>query len=110
MVRNYDVIVFRCNDAEKSLYNSDITAIMMKMRMCNMQAYEFYAVPKNGLIPIPEKYRSQITDNVMVIVLEKKPGALGREAANNRKKTDLLSPPSLKTKGWKFSREDANER
>ena len=75
-----------------------------------MQAYEFYATPENGVIPIPEKYRSQITDNVMVIILEKKPWTISREAANTRKKTDLLSPPSLKTKGWKFNREDANER
>ena len=75
-----------------------------------MQAYEFYAIPKNGVIAIPEKYRSQITDNVMVIILEKKPLTFNREAVNTRKKTDLLSPPSLKTKGWKFNREDANER
>ena len=75
-----------------------------------MQAYEFYAMPKNGVIPIPEKYRSQITDNVMVIILEKKPWTISREVSKTRKKTDLLSPPSLKTKGWKFSREDANER
>ena len=29
---------------------------------------------------------------------------------NVQKKTDLLSPPTLKTRGWKFSREEANER
>ena len=75
-----------------------------------MQAYEFYATPKNGAIPIPEQYRNQITDSVMVIVIEKKPWTSSREVANARKKTDLLSPPSLKTKGWKFNREDANER
>jgi len=46
----------------------------------------------------------------MVIILEKKPWTFCREAASNRKKTDLLTPPSLKTKGWKFNREDANER
>ena len=28
----------------------------------NMQAYEFYAKPKDGIIPIPEQYRGQITD------------------------------------------------
>jgi len=75
-----------------------------------MQAYEFHAIPKNGVIPIPERYKSQITDNVMVIVLEKKSWTFNREEANARKKTDLLSPPSLKTKGWRFNREDANER
>ena len=75
-----------------------------------MQAYEFYAKPKNGVIPIPEQYRSQITGSVMVIVLDKKPLVFNHEEANARRKTDLLSPPSLKTKGWRFSREDANER
>ena len=75
-----------------------------------MQAYEFYAKPQNGVISIPEQYRNQITDNVLVIVLEKKPWQFNRDEANARKKTDLLSPPSLKTKGWKFNREEANER
>ena len=75
-----------------------------------MQAYEFYAKPKNGVIPIPEQYRNIITDDVMVIVLEKKPLRFDREEINARKKTDLLPPPILKTKGFKFSREEANER
>jgi hypothetical protein len=33
-----------------------------------------------------------------------------REEANARRKTDLLSPPTLKTKGMKFSLDEANER
>ena len=78
--------------------------------MSNMQAYEFYAKPQNGIISIPEQYRNQITDNVLVIILEKEPWTFNRDEANTRKKSDLLSPPTLKTKGWKFSREDANER
>ena len=75
-----------------------------------MQAYEFYTKPKNGVIRVPEQYKNQITDNILVIVLEKKQTTLNREEANVRKKTDLLSPPSLKTKGWKFNREEANAR
>ena len=75
-----------------------------------MQAYEFYAKPQDGVIPIPEQYRSQITDSVMVIVLEKRHWKFNREEANARRKTDLLSHPSLKTKGWRFSRDEANER
>jgi len=67
-----------------------------------MQAYEFYTKPKDGMIPIPEQYINQITDTILVIVLEKKPMTFNREEANARKKTDLLSPPTLKTKGWKF--------
>ncbi|MCL2188520.1 MAG: hypothetical protein FWC16_06690 [Defluviitaleaceae bacterium] len=75
-----------------------------------MQAYEFYAKPKDGMITIPEQYRNIITDNIQVIILEKTPWSFNREEANARKKTDLLSPPFLKTKGWKFNREEANER
>ena len=74
-----------------------------------MQAYEFYSKPENGAIPIPEQYRNQITDNVMVIVLEKNPWRFNREEANVRSKSDLLLPPTLDTRGWKFDREEANE-
>lgn len=75
-----------------------------------MQAYEFYAKPENGMIKIPEQYRNEITDSIFVIVLQKSPSAINHEEANSRKKTDLLSAPSLKTMGWKFNREDANAR
>ena len=47
-----------------------------------MQAYEFYAKPENGVIPIPKQYKNQITDTVMVIVLEKKPWKFDREEAS----------------------------
>ena len=75
-----------------------------------MQAYEFYAKPENGVIQIPEQYINQISDHVMVIVLEKKPSTIDRKEVNFRKKTDLLSPPTLDTREWKFNREEANER
>jgi hypothetical protein len=75
-----------------------------------MQAYEFYAKPTDGVIRIPEQYRNQITDNALVIVIEKKAETFNREEATARNKTDLLSPPTLKTKGWKFNREEANAR
>ena len=75
-----------------------------------MQAYEFFAKPQNGVIPIPEQYRNIIKNSVKVIVLEKEPFRVSTEDSNVRNKTDILSPPDLKTKGWKFSREEANER
>ena len=76
----------------------------------DMQAYEFYTKPEGGIIQIPERYKNQITDNILVIILEKKPLVFTPKEANARKKTDLLSPPSLKTKDWVFNREEANER
>ena len=75
-----------------------------------MQAYEFFAIPKNGTIQIPEQYRQKITSGVKVILLEEKAWLLDEDDGNIRLKSDLLLPPSLDTKGWKFSREEANER
>jgi hypothetical protein len=75
-----------------------------------MQAYEFYTKPKNGIIQIPENYKNLITEDVMVIILEKKSAPVVNLEANKQRKTDVLSPPVLKTKGWKFDREEANAR
>ena len=73
-----------------------------------MQVYEFLAKPENGAIPIPEEFRNRITSHVKVIVLEMKP--FGVKETNKKFKTDLLLPPVLDTKSWKFNREEANER
>jgi hypothetical protein len=75
-----------------------------------MQAYEFYAKPENGIISIPDNYRHLITDEITVIILDKKHSLFEPVKNNSIRKTDLLSPPVLKTKGWKFDREEANER
>jgi len=75
-----------------------------------MQAYEFLAKPENGVIPIPEEFRNRITSDVKVIVLETKQNGFGFKETNKGYKSDLLLPPTLNTKGWKFSREEANER
>jgi hypothetical protein len=72
-----------------------------------MQAYEFYATPENGFIPIPEQYRSSIKKNVKVIVLEEK---IAKPIVDTRRKSDFLLPPTMDTRGWKFNREEANER
>jgi len=72
-----------------------------------MQAYEFYATPENGSIKIPEKYRDKITSGVKVILLEEK--LIGKEV-NNHYKSSLLLTPTLNTKDWEFSRDEANER
>ena len=75
-----------------------------------MQAYEFVAKPENGAIPIPEEFRNRITSDVKVIVLETKLNGFGYNETGKGYKSDLLLPPVLDTKGWKFSREEANER
>lgn len=73
-----------------------------------MEAYEFYAKPENGMLPIPDEYKNLLEDTVKVIVLE----GFSREAEqkNVKRKSDMLSPITIKTNGWKFDREEANER
>ena len=75
-----------------------------------MQAYEFYATPENGTITIPEHYRNRIKSGVKVILLEQKPSLNAKPEENTNCKSNLLLPPTMKTNGWRFSREKANER
>ena len=70
-----------------------------------MQAYEFYAKLEDGFIRIPEKYRNKIASDIKVILLEQ-----NEEEINTRKRTDLLSPISIDTRGWRFDKDEANER
>ena len=65
-----------------------------------MQAYEFYAMPENGFIRIPDNYKDKIVSKIKVIVVDDKSPSI----------RDLLLPPTLDTRGWKFNREEANER
>ena len=65
-----------------------------------MQTIEFYAKPENGVIIIPEAYRERTHFKVTVVDDE--------FASIN--KWDLIFPPSIDTKKWRFDREEANER
>ncbi|MCL2496325.1 MAG: hypothetical protein FWF04_02785 [Clostridiales bacterium] len=71
-----------------------------------MRADEFYATAEDGIIRIPEKYKNKKSFKVMVL----EDFRLNREEANDKRKSDLLLPPTMDTKGWKFNREVANER
>lgn len=67
-----------------------------------MQAYEFNATASNGFIKIPEEYAKKISSDVRVIVMtEKKPRS---------KKQNLFPDFGINTEGYKFNREEANER
>ena len=69
-----------------------------------MQAYEFDAVVKNGVINIPEKYLDKQLSFIRVILLTKSDDVLPV------KKEGKFSAMRLKTKGFTFNREEANER
>jgi hypothetical protein len=68
-----------------------------------MQAYEFSSVIEDdGIIHIPPQYLPNISSPVKVILL-----------ANNQEKNKtgkMFSAIKLKTKGFKFDRDAANER
>ena len=70
-----------------------------------MPAYEFYAKLENGFIRVPKKYRDKIKSGIKVILLEE-----NIESPTESKRTDLLSPISIDTRGWRFDKEEANER
>jgi len=68
-----------------------------------MQAFEFNSVVENeGIIHIPQQYLTNISSPVKVIILT-------NEKAQNSK-SKHFSAISLGTKGFKFNRDEANER
>lgn len=72
-----------------------------------MKAIEFVAKTKGGVIAIPKNYLKQISPECRVIILmEPKP----KKAAQPKKKKGGLTAISIPTKGFKFNREEANER
>ena len=69
-----------------------------------MYAYEFQADVYGSLIEIPEQYRRKIRGNAKIIVMMESEGT---DAPREELRFDALRIP---TKGFKFNREEANER
>ena len=67
-----------------------------------MQAVEFIATVKDGVIPIPKQYKNNFSDKVRVIVFPKSYG-------EKLKKKKIYSI-GIDMTGFKFDREDANDR
>ena len=67
-----------------------------------MQAVEFSAIVENGVIPIPRQYKDSVTDKVRVIVLS--------EAKTEKPKKKKIYSIGLDMTGYRFNREEANER
>ena len=67
-----------------------------------MQAIEFNATVENGVIPIPRQYKKSVIDKVRVIVFSEK-------TAERSKKKKIYSI-GINMKGYKFNREEANDR
>jgi hypothetical protein len=67
-----------------------------------MQAVEFETRVENGVIPIPFQYKDSVTDNVRVIVLS--------ETNMGKPKKKKIYSIGIDMSGYKFDREEANER
>ncbi len=67
-----------------------------------MQAIEFNAIIQNDSIKIPDQYLDKIGQKARVILII--------EEFANLKTEIIFSALSIKTKGYQFNREEANER
>lgn len=90
------------------LTEKEVEDILKDKKSNGMQSYEFYSKPANGTIQIPEQYKDKITSNVKVSLLKDDTSKFDREESNIRRRTDLLSPISIDTRGWNFNKEEAN--
>jgi hypothetical protein len=67
-----------------------------------MQAVEFNTTVKDGVIHIPCQYKQSVADNVRVIVLS--------EMNVEKPKKKKIYSIGIDMTGYKFNREEANER
>ncbi len=70
-----------------------------------MEAIEFIAKSEKGSIKIPKEYQAQLQDQFRVIILQE-----ASTAQKHIHKKRTLSAAKLKTKGFKFNRDEANAR
>jgi hypothetical protein len=73
-----------------------------------MNAFEFTTYVENGIIKIPEKYRKNLSKEIKVIVLFDAVQKASR--LEKRKSLKKITSLGIPTKGFKFDREEANER
>ncbi|MDR1780749.1 MAG: hypothetical protein LBR50_08490 [Tannerella sp.] len=69
-----------------------------------MQAYEFNTVVRDGIIRIPKQYIGRQLSSVRVIIMD------NTDIPDFQPSKQRFSAMKLKTKGFKFNREEANER
>ncbi|MCL2054261.1 MAG: hypothetical protein FWG90_07515 [Oscillospiraceae bacterium] len=64
-----------------------------------MEAYRFNTVAENGVIALPQEFMNKLVEITVCEIAE-----------SPIKKRELLSPIRIDTSGWKWNREEANER
>ena len=71
---------------------------------------QFKSVVKDGVIQVPEQYRNFLWQDVQVTVLANDFTETLNETYTGRIFADDFLELKLDTRGWKFDREEANER
>jgi hypothetical protein len=78
-----------------------------------MPSISFKSVVHNNVVEIPQEYHGDFSSPVLVTISAEKhagrfssPKIIPRRGAGQKK----FSEPHLDTTGWKFNREEANER
>ena len=70
-----------------------------------MQAIEFIAKVEKGAIKVPREYQEQLQDQFRVIILQE---VVAPKKTVRKRRT--LNAAKIKTKGFKFNRNEANAR
>lgn len=92
------------------LFHNWFEKLSGKSRRNIMQAIEFIAKAKKGTIEIPKEYQEQLRDQFRVIILQEVPEKIRTKEAKIGKAKRKLTAAKIKTKGLKFTRDEANER
>jgi hypothetical protein len=74
-----------------------------------MMAIAFRAVIIDNTIEIPEEYRGKISPLAMVTITDSRQAILPKRSRSETS-PKTLSEPHIDTSGWKFNRDEANER
>jgi len=85
-------------------YMQKRVSLPYKSKNTKMQAYEFKAVVRDGLIRIPEQLFEKRLSNVRVIILADSVNKVSKSTKNK------FTAMRLKTKGFTFNREEIHER
>ncbi|MDR3283768.1 MAG: hypothetical protein LBS97_01145 [Treponema sp.] len=76
----------------------------------NAAVIEFQSVVEDDIIRIPEAYRGTFSAPVVVTVREKRSSRLIPRTGSGPITEANFAALRIKTQGWKFNRDEANER
>jgi hypothetical protein len=72
-----------------------------------MQAIEFIAKAQKGSIKVPKEYHEQLQGQFRVIILQEQEAIVPKKSTSKKR---TLNAVKIKTKGFKFNRDEANAR